>query len=448
VVTVADVDADGDRDLIMADADGGVVVRKNTGTGNFGPLERLFVDPDGRLYKKLYSTFSVAMGDLSGDGLLDIYGGNHEFVNLDGGGPNGQGPGSSPQIPTSETLYINTGDHTFKDLSELIPAYEVDDFTFVAALVDLDNDGDLDIYEVNDAIPFFQLGLPEFPGFDGGAAGNRLLRNDGVVDEKLKLTDVSDESGAGILIPGMGLAIGDYDNDGLMDLYITAMLPNPNKLLHNIGNLDFEDTTDAVGADTMVVEHDVGWGTYFFDADMDGWIDLFVIHGYHVDLGHQEEGFPKNYDEQANVLLHNNEGLHFEDVSVQAGLDGTAWSRSPAVGDLNRDGFPDLIVGNVDEAPYVYLNGCDNRPWLTVRLDKPGPNRDGLGARIVVKSDTLTQTRAILAGGHGLYGSSAPEAYFGFPEGTEEVTVTVYWGKDEKSVWPFIALRQIMTVRK
>jgi hypothetical protein len=275
-----------------------------------------------------------------------------------------------------------------------------------------------------------------------------LLRNDGVVDEKLKLTDVSNESGAGILIPGMGLAIGDYDNDGLMDLYITAMLPNPNKLLHNIGDLEFEDTTDAVGADTMVVEHDVGWGTYFFDADMDGWIDLFVIHGYHVDLGHQEEGFPKNYDQQANVLLHNNEGLHFEDVSVQAGLDGTAWSRSPAVGDLNRDGFPDLIVGNVDEAPYVYLNGCDSRPWLTVRLDKPGPNRDGLGARIVVKSDTLTQTRAILAGGHGLYGSSAPEAYFGFPEGTEEVTVTVYWGKDEKSVWPFVALRQIMTVRK
>ncbi|HIA02980.1 MAG TPA: CRTAC1 family protein, partial [Myxococcales bacterium] len=429
VVTAADLDGDGDRDLAIV-TQSEPVWRKNNGQGVFGAPSPLIAAKTDITY----STFSLALGDLTGDGLLDIYLGNHEEY----------GVGNTPPMPGHEQLLINKGGGVFENQSSWIPKLAIDDLTFIAALIDLDNDGDLDVYEVNDAVPFEQLGLPNFPGF-GEGAGNRLLRNDGMQNGKLKLVDVTKGSGADVVVPGMGVAVGDYDNDGLVDLYVSTILPDPDVLLHNDGDLKFSDTTVAMNADTMTDEHDVAWGTVFFDADMDGWLDLFVIHGF------KETWVPElrtNRDDQANVLLKNLQGKGFEDISIQAGVAGTAWSRSPAVGDLNRDGFPDLIVGNTDEAPYVYLNGCDGRPWLTVRLNKSGPNSDGIGARIVVKSNELTQTRIINPGSHGLYGSSAPEAYFGFPEGTNKVTVTVHWPDKTTSEWPDTAVKQIMTIRQ
>jgi hypothetical protein len=430
VVSVADLDGDGDRDLVLV-TQVEPVWRKNNGRGVFGPQKRLMNSNS----TTTYSAFSVALGDLNGDGKLDVYVGNqNEF-----------GPGDSPPMPGAEQLYLATGPGSFSDASDRIPKPPVDDLTFIASLVDLDNDGDLDVYETNDAVPFEQLGLPPYPEL-GEGAGNRLFRNDGLTSGgQLQLKDITKGSGADVVIPGMGVALGDYDNDGLIDIYVTAMLPDSNALLHNDGDMKFSDRTDALNADTMVAAHDVGWGTAFFDADMDGWLDLFVIHGFKETWEHD---LRTNRDEQANVLLRNLADGGFEDVSQSAGVDGTAWSRSPAVGDINRDGFPDLIVGNVDEAPYVYLNGCDGRPWLTVRLDGPPPNRDGIGARIVVSNGDAKQTRVILSGSRGLYGNPAPEAYFGFPEGTDTVSVDVHWPDGHVSHQPSVPVRKIMTVRE
>ncbi len=125
-----------------------------------------------------------------------------------------------------------------------------------------------------------------------------------------------------------------------------------------------------------------------------------------------------------------------------------AWSRSPVVGDLNRDGFPDLVVGNADSPPFVYLNGCDERPWLTVKLSNTGPNTDGIQARVRATAGGVTQSRWILAGGDGLYGSSAPEAYFGFALGVEVVDVEVRWPDGQVDSWSELPVRRIATLRR
>lgn len=447
VVVVADVDGDGLRDLALLSRVQ-PLWRRGDGAGGFGderPIRpggerRQREGQTGRVWSVEYSSFSLALGDLDGDGDLDAYVGNQE-----------QFEASGNPVPGAELLLLSDGAGGFEDHSAAIPPRGVDDLTFIASLIDLDDDGDLDIYEVNDAIPLAQLGIEADPIW-GEAQGNRLYRNDGLDGlGALTLVDVTAGSGADLVVAGMGVAIGDYDNDGLVDLYVTTMLPDHNALLHNDGALAFSNVTDAMGADTMADAHDVGWGAAFFDADMDGWQDLLVLHGF---IEAADPSYRKNLSEQTNVLFHNDGGTSLVDVTGASGLSGPAWSRSVAVGDLNRDGFPDLVVGNVDSAPYVYLNGCDEaRPWLTVRLDRPGPNPDGIGARIRVRTvdpdgAERTQTRHLVAGSDGLYGCGAPEGYFGFPVGTGEASIEVRWPDGVVSTWPGIPTRRLVTIRE
>lgn len=445
VVTVGDVNGDGFRDLAMlsrhmplwrqGDGKGGFAAEQplRPGGQTAGPRQELGWDLE-------FSSFSLALGDLDGDGILDAYIGNQEEFDV---------TTDSPPWPGRELLLMGAGDGQFTDQSAWIPPRGIDDMTFIVVMADLDDDGDLDIYEINDAIPLEQLGIVVDPIW-GPAQGNRLYENAGLANGELQLLDITDGSGADVVIAGMGAAVGDYDNDGLLDLYVATMLPDHNALLHNDGQLAFSDTTDALGADTMSVAHDVAWGAIFLDGDMDGWQDLLVLHGF-IEASNSQ--YRTNPLKPPNVWFKNDGGKAFVDASASSGLGGDRWSRSPAVGDLNRDGFPDLVVGNVDAAPYIYLNGCDERPWLTVKLDRAGPNADGIGARIRVTSTgpdktLLTQTRHILAGSEGLYGSSAPEAYFGFPVGTTTASVEVRWPDGTISTWPDLSTRRIVTIRE
>ena len=150
---------------------------------------------------------------------------------------------------------------------------------------------------------------------------------------------------------------------------------------------------------------------------------------------------------QENVLLHNNAGAIFQE-HVGSGLADTGWSRSPVVGDLNRDGFVDLVVTNVAGPAHVFLNGCDGRPWLTVILVDHLPNRDAIGAEIAVEGGGVSQVRHIHAGSDGLYGSSAPEAYFGFPPSAMTTSVRVRWPDGTSSSFADVTLRRIATITR
>ncbi len=142
-----------------------------------------------------------------------------------------------------------------------------------AALVDYDNDGDLDLYLVQGApAPQPGAGKPVVALPQGWKPGNRLFRNNLIPSGKLSFTDVTEEAGVGHSDTGMGVAAGDYDNDGFVDLYVTNY--GRNVLYHNNGNGTFTDVTSRAGVESS------GWSTSaaFIDYDRDGLLDLAVVH--------------------------------------------------------------------------------------------------------------------------------------------------------------------------
>ncbi len=217
---------------------------------------------------------------------------------------------------------------------------------------DMDGDGDLDVYLV-------QSGSLTRPA--ARLPGNRLFENLG--DGRFR--DVTAGSGAEDAGYGMGLACGDYDNDGDVDLYVTNY--GPNRLLANAGDGTFRDVTDAAG-----VGHG-GWGSSagFFDYDRDGDLDLFVVNYIHWSVETELECYnqmgavdycsPKNYDSPAaDVLYRNNGDGSFTDVTVQAGMNrGFGNGLGFAFGDFDADGWLDVFVANDGLVDQLWINQGD-----------------------------------------------------------------------------------------
>ncbi len=432
-LVVADLDGDYDRDLVTTNGEQLFVV-ESLGGGSFAPERELRVAAQDQGYRFL--TFALALGDIDLDGSLDLAVGNQfERVGLDG-----------KELPGRELLFRGGVGLTFTEETTWLPKRPVDDLTFLVSLVDLDGDLDLEFHEVNDARFLWQFGIDiaDYPGLEP-LQGDRLYRNRRMEGGGATLfEDISKDSGAGAAVAGMGGAIADYSGDGLPDIFLTAMRKDSNVLLENVGGLRFEDRTDAAGADTLTPAHDVAWGALFFDADADGRLDLFVTHGF---LEGSDPDDRLNRDDQSNVLLRNVDGSRFEDATAAAGLVTRDWGRTPVVGDLDRDGFPDLVVSNADGPPRVYLNGCDDRPWLTVRLVGAAPNTDAIGAHITAESpDGSRQLRIIQGGGEGLFGATATEAYFAFPRGTESVRLSVRFPRGTTVTYDAVPTRRLARI--
>jgi hypothetical protein len=219
------------------------------------------------------------------------------------------------------------------------------------ALFDADGDGDLDAYLTNGAPAWGTTAV-------GEAARNRLYRQDG----DGRFVDVTQESGVGDTGYGMGVAVGDIDNDGDLDLFVTNV--GPDRLYRNRGDGTFEDVTAAAGVDVD------GWSTSatFVDYDRDGLLDLFVAR-YVVDdparrctdlTGRPDYCTPSIYDAETDVLLHNRGDGTFEDVSAAAGLTVVAARGLGVVAeDLDDDGWVDLYVANDGDPNHLWSNRGD-----------------------------------------------------------------------------------------
>ncbi len=228
------------------------------------------------------------------------------------------------------------------------------------ALFDYDNDGDLDVYLIQGTE--LQSGRkPLFALPSGWKAGNRLFRNMLAETGKLQFVDVTEETGVGHIGYGMGVAVGDYDNDGFQDLYVTNL--GHNVLYHNNGNSTFTDVTVQAGVD------DIRWSTSaaFLDYDKDGYLDLFVAN--YVDFtvmgnkrcyaptGEPDYCTPVAYKAVPPHLFHNLGNGKFIDVTEPSGMGS---SYGPALGvvcaDFDNDGWTDIYVANDTAANLLWLN--------------------------------------------------------------------------------------------
>jgi len=232
-----------------------------------------------------------------------------------------------------------------------------------AALLDFDDDGDLDVYLIQGRSLDPDRGPDDavVPVPDGWRPGNRLFRNDLVPDGSLHFTDVTDAAGVGYRGTGMGVAVGDYDNDGLPDLYVTNF--GSNVLFHNLGGGRFQDVTAR--ADVAAG----GWSTSaaWLDYDRDGLLDLAVVRYVDFDpeanvpcyqeAGRRDYCGPSGFRGISTLLFRNLGGGRFQDVTSDAGLD-----RAPGpglgilTGDFNDDGWTDFIVANDGAANHLWLN--------------------------------------------------------------------------------------------
>jgi len=226
-----------------------------------------------------------------------------------------------------------------------------------AALIDYDNDGDLDVYLIQGA-PMSPQGKPLVPLPDGWKPGNRLFRNNLNPSGKLSFTDVTDAAGVGHRDFGMGVAAGDFDNDGFVDLYVTNY--GPNVLYHNNGNGTFTDVTVRAG----VQSSDWSTSAAFIDYDRDGLLDLAVVHyvefyprNCYTSDGRRDYCGPQNFGRTVTQLFRNLGNGRFKDVTAAVGLNAV---RGPGLGILTGDfgssGWPSFLVANDGAANHLWLN--------------------------------------------------------------------------------------------
>ena len=364
----ADYDNDGWPDLYVMNWGPNVLFHNNEGQGFTDVTEAAGVG-------NAKNGSSASWGDYDQDGYLDLYIANWAC---------------SPRCPRpmwgdSDRLFHNNGDGTFEDVTHLLGG-ATNGAGFVATFVDYDNDGDPDIYLVND----------EFIN----PIGNVLWRNDGPGCDGTCFTNVSEESGADTKVMGMGLATADYDADGDLDFYFSNA--GPMTLLRNEGDGSFANQAAAAG-----VEHPaVAWGSLFFDYNNDGWLDLYlaVMEGL--------EG-----DTAANLLYENQGDGSFTSLGTDYGAADPRPTTGVAYADYDQDGRVDLVIGNYDDGYRLYRNestAAESNNWLAVKLIGDGPvNRDAVGARVTLTDSNGRSQMQEIKNGSSLGAGNSLLLHFG-----------------------------------
>ena len=376
-VACADYDNDGNCDLLESRI-GGLKLLHNNGDGTFSD-----VTPDAGLDVEGHHPASAVWADFDGDGFLDLY----VTSWIDGDLPSIRGKSLAQlrqefaPLARNHRLFHNNGDGTFRDVTHLLGQSSVHGAGLAAGFLDYDDDGRPDLYVVND---FGQFISP-----------NSLYRNTGPSADFWSFKDVGAQARVDAAIDGMGLAVGDYDGDSRLDMFVTNM--GDNILYRNQGGEIFEDKTSAagVGRGEILGEHSVGWGTAFLDFDNDGLLDIYFAAGrLHPPMNAAGQYLP----DQPNALFHNRGDGTFLDVSKQTASDHNGCARGLAVADIDGDGFLDLLVANLDQPPVLLKNSGNDNRWLEVQLVGLQSNRDGIGARLTLTAGGSRQIREIQSG--------------------------------------------------
>jgi len=409
-VSAGDYDGDGDVDIYLTSF-GPNILYRNNGDGTFTDVTEFAGVGDPR-----WGT-SAAFGDYDSDGDLDLFVPNYIALDLDYlPSPNCNHCGNlvlcGPRglVGAADVLYRNNGDGTFTDVSET--AGVVDRYNYFglgSVWADLENDGDLDLVVANDATPnlvFVNQGNGKF--VEAGYLSGLAVNADGMEQAS------------------MGIDAADYNNDGLLDFFMTHFAMEYSTLYLNRGSLLFEDVTSAahlVDPAWLLVS----WGVRFVDINLDGWKDLVHANG-HVYPYLVNAGLSETYAMPKSVYLNQKDGT-FLDAGKLVGSDMQIpeVSRAVAFADYDNDGDIDFVVANMNDTPSLFrCDRTDSNHWIMFRTAGVKSNREGIGARISIEAEGLKQVWEIKRT-VGIYAVSDPRAHFGVGKATVVSLVKIRW---------------------
>ncbi len=411
-VTFGDYDNDGDPDVYLTEL-GPDRLYRNNGDGTFTDVTaKAGIQADG------WST-SAAFADSDGDGDLDLY--VAAYLDYD---PTRLPPKTADctylGVPVlcgprglrgaEDHLFRNRGDGTFEEVTDAAGVRDRGRYFGLGVVwADLDNDGDPDLVVGNDATP------------------NYLYVNDGSGHfEEMGFISGVAVSGDGNEQASMGIDAADYDNDGLLDLFMTHFASDYSTLYHNEGELLFTDVSALAGLkdpEWLLV----AWGTRFVDVNLDGWKDIVHSNGHvYPYLAHSDKA--EVLEMPCSAYLNKKDGT-FQDVSSQVGPDFQTRmvGRGAAFGDYDNDGDIDLLLAQLNGSPRLLrADRTDSNHWIMLRLNGTSSNRDAIGARIDLKCDGLSQVWEIKRT-VGIYSASDPRAHFGLGACSSVEAIHIRW---------------------
>lgn len=420
-----DADEDGDVDLLLSEDNADDNYSRLLINKGILPFS-ISQDQKGIGFNRFTHSFSMA--DYDSDGDLDLYSAHW------GGPKNVQSPGY---------LWQKQSNGQFIDASKRLPDVPVSpiesianaDVQFSANFADIDGDHDSDIL------------------LSGDFHTSQVLHNDSGIFQNITSSAISDEN-------GMGGAVGDYDNDGDLDWFVTSIW-NPlqandikayiggesgNRLYNNDGAGNFTDKTTVAG----VREGFWGWGTCFADFNNDGWLDIFHTNGMTDGRSITETIFPQFLDDPSRLFINNQDGS-FTERSAEYGITHTGHGRGISCLDFDKDGDVDIIIANNGLAPTLYRNNsrtvASSNSYLSVRLIGNNKNSQGVGAKIWLESDGLNQYRELRLGSN--YLSNDPVlAHFGLADKIKGDKLTIRWPDGTVQVMKDVALNQHLVITK
>jgi len=428
-VAVGDYDNDGWDDIFVT-AVGQSHLFHNNGNGTFTDVTK----KAGLWGPNEFST-SAAWVDYDRDGKLDLVVANYVqwspetdiYCSLDGKVKSYCTPESYKGA--SVRLWHNKGDGTFEDATKQAGLYDTTSKSLGVAVLDVNNDGWPDIFVSNDTQP------------------NKLYINkgNGTFAEKGVASGVA-YSEDGVARAGMGVAAGDFDRSGYTSLAITNFSNQMLALYHNEKNGLFVDEAPQsnIGHATLLT---LGFGCFFFDYNLDGWLDLFVANG-HIEDGIEHVQPRVKYAEPPHLFRNLADGK-FEDVASQMGVsfDSPRVARGAAYGDINNDGAPDIALTTNNGPAVLFRNTGATNHSLRVKLVGTKSNRDGLGTVVKVTAGKDIQSQ-MLTSGSSYLSSSELLLTFGLASHTQADSMDVYWPSGHVDHIPAQPADQLLTIQE
>jgi hypothetical protein len=440
-VSVADYDNDGWPDIFVA---------------NYGK-NRLYHNNHDGTFTDVAEKAGVALGnwssgsawgDYDGDGRLDLYVSGYVHFDRDNlpisgskavgyaaclyrGATVNCGPRGLQGEP--DHLFHNNGDGTFTDVTVKAGVEDKDRYYgFTAIFVDINNDGKPDLIVGNDSEPNYLY----------------INKGDGTFDDQSYVSGFALNKD-GREIASMGIAVGDYENNGLLDLLVTDFGDDYKVLYHNDGDATFTDVSYKAGIAQTTIPF-VGWGDGFLDYDNDGWLDLFMVNG-HVYPQVDEHDWGTTFAERP-LLFHNvpdGKGRKFEYIPpVQGtGLAVVTPARGAAFGDLFNDGKIDVIINPIDGPPTLLRNvSPDHHHWVEIQLvGGPRSPRDATCATVYLKANGMRMRQDVLASGSYI-SSNDRRLHFGLGDAADAGIAEIHWPSGVKEMVKLPASDRIFTI--